>query len=155
MHVKTCLQSGSFFLIMVVTFCYWFSFEDVASPAVLSSCGWFSSHISIPNGAIGIPLVLHCHFYIIVLSSLLKYCLLPFWFWSFVDLWVSAPHSLKIFGCWLSNTAFCHCFYHNSWQFQKPHRWSFRYPSLSVLWLPLFNSLIFHVIDPYNPKIIP
>ena len=55
-----------------------------------------------PDGAVGILLTPHCHFYIIILPSFLKYptvishsfkvdavkicCLLPSWFWSFLPL---------------------------------------------------------------------
>ena len=78
-----------------------------------------------PDGAVGILLTLHCHFYIIILSSFLKYppvlklmllkhavCYPP-GFGHFY-LWVNTPHSLKIFGSWLTNTTLCPYFCCNS-----------------------------------------
>ena len=72
------------------------------------------------DGAVGILLALHCHFYIIILSSFLKYppvlklMLLKYAGFGRFYLWVNTPCSLKIFGSWLTNTTVSPYFYCNS-----------------------------------------
>lgn len=73
MCINTCLQSGSFFLVTV----YWWQYiwECCFLLSLLKLWLIYLSHLFTfgPDGAIGILLSLHCHFYIIVLPSFLKY----------------------------------------------------------------------------------
>ena len=133
MCINTCLQSGSFFLVtvyrlFVVTGSYLrmlFPLKSSQAVADLSLISlylwawWSNRHPAYSS----LPFLHHCPTLLpkippsFKVSAVKICCLLPSRFWSF-DLWGNPPHSLEIFGYWLTNTTLCLYFCHDSWSFK-------------------------------------